>query len=92
VSASALDLLSQSADLVGRHPWLFLLAALVVGLIAPARVRRIARVTATGVCWVAVGLYLLPLAAFYLALKLVGLDLAPANVGSVNSQLRLPFE
>jgi len=92
VSFPGLQLLTRFADLVGHHPWLFLLAALVVGLIAPARVRRIARVTAMVTGWSVVILYMLPLGAFFFGMKWMGLDLDPANSASLNAQLRLPLE
>jgi hypothetical protein len=91
---SDLNLFDRIVDLVARHQLLSLIGALVLGLSAPAGLRRFARGTVVVAFWVAVLIYLLPVGALWLALQVVGIHVLPEDDlprGS-SQQMWLPFD
>jgi hypothetical protein len=101
-----MDLLDRTADLVATHPLASLIAALLLGLAVPARVRRLVQRTVAGILvvvkwtlivgfWVAVTVYLLPVGVIALACHLGGIRLLPDDTGlpsDTAQQLSLPFD
>ena len=66
-------------DLISRHQVLSLIAAFVLGLNAPAGVRRFARWAVLFVFWVGVLIWMLPVGALALALYVVGIPCGPGQ-------------
>jgi protein-S-isoprenylcysteine O-methyltransferase Ste14 len=89
-----LNLFDRLVYLVSRHPVLALIVAFVLGLNAPAGVRRFARWTVVFVFWLAVLIYLLPVGAVGFALYVVGIRVVPSDddLPPASAQLWLPFE
>jgi hypothetical protein len=88
------ELFSRLAELASEHPWTFVLAALVLGLVAPSWVRRMARWGVVASFWIAVLIYLLPVGALGFALYVVGIRVVPADddLPPLSTQLSLPFD
>ena len=77
---SDLNLFHRIVDLVGSHQLLSLIGALVLGLIAPASLRRFARGTVVVAFWVAVLIYLLPVGALWLAFRWSASTCSPTTI------------
>ena len=101
---SVLDVVARIAEVVARYPLWFVVGALVLGLVAPPRVRRIVQVTVRGLLVVAkwtvlvalsfaLVVYMLPVGVLALAYHLVGLSVFPdESSGPDARQLSLPFD
>ena len=76
---SDLDLFDRLTDLVTTHPVASLIAALLLGLAAPARLRRIARWGVVAAFWIIVLFYLVPVGVSWLALYVVGIRVVPSD-------------
>jgi small-conductance mechanosensitive channel len=86
--------LDRVADLITTHPLASLIGALLLGLAAPARVRRIARWAVVATFWIVVLAYLVPVGVLWFALYVVGIRVVPGDddLPPLSTQLPLPFD
>jgi uncharacterized membrane-anchored protein len=89
-----LNLFDRLADLVTTHPLASLIGALLLGLAAPARLRRIVHWGVVAAFWIVVLVYLVPVGVLWLALYVVGIRVVPADddLPSLSTQMWLPFD
>jgi hypothetical protein len=81
-------------EFVARHQVLSLIAAFVLGLNAPAGVRRVARWIVLFLFWVGFLIWLVPVGAVALGLYLVGISVVPRDddLPPLSTQMWLPFD